>query len=190
MGAPTKRGQQAGSTQEAYDLTPRDNFFFVRIPSKGYGNNNYNANWGYQNGVMRNAKQVKSFTPIAVLSHEWKIDEASRLTTSLGYKYQMDGRTSMNWYKAADPRPDYYRNLPNYYLTYKEDDGSISSANMNNALMRQEMWMNDESYRQINWDKMYQTNYLANEQGKSGRYMIENRRNDQQVISLNSVLNY
>ena len=190
MGAPTKRGQQAGSTQEAYDLTPKDNFFFVRIPGKGYGNNNYNANWGYQNGVMRNAKQVKSFTPIAVFSHEWKIDEASKLTTSLGYKYQMDGRTSMNWYKAADPRPDYYRNLPNYYLTYKEDDGSISSANMNNAAMRQEMWMNDESYRQINWDKMYQTNYLANAQGKSGRYMIENRRNDQQVISANSVLNY
>ena len=181
MGAPTKRGQQAGSTQEAYDLTPKDNFFFVRIPGKGYGNNNYNANWGYQNGVMRNAKQVKSFTPIAVFSHEWKIDAASKLTTSLGYKYQMDGRTSMNWYKAADPRPDYYRNLPNYHITM---DNPAAAA------VREELWKTDESYRQINWDKMYQTNYLANAQGKSGRYMIENRRNDQQVISANSVLNY
>ena len=181
MGAPTNRGQQAGSTQEAYDLTPKDNFFFVRIPGKGYGNNNYNANWGYQNGVMRNAKQVKSFTPIAIFSHEWKIDEASKLTTSLGYKYQMDGRTAMNWYKAADPRPDYYRNLPNYHITL----GNEAAAEV-----RKQLWMNDESYRQINWDKMYQTNYLANAQGKSGRYMIENRRNDQQVVTLNSVLNY
>ena len=52
------------------------------------------------------------------------------------------------------------------------------------------MWMNDESYRQINWDKMYQTNYLANAQRQSLRKIKENRRNDQQVISANSVLNY
>lgn len=181
LGAPTHRGQQAGSTQEAYDLTPTQTFF--RTQGSGYGNNNYNANWGYQNGVVRNAKQVKSFTPIAILSHEWKIDDMSRLTTSVGYKYQMDGRTAMNWYKAADPRPDYYRNLPNYYLTGNNVDTEA-------AALREELWRTDVNYRQINWDRMYQTNYLANERGTSGRYMVENRRNDQQVVTLNSVLNY
>ncbi|MCI7728131.1 MAG: carboxypeptidase-like regulatory domain-containing protein [Bacteroidales bacterium] len=179
MGAPTKRGQQAGSTQEAYDLTPKRTFF--RTESSKFGNNFYNANWGYQNGVVRNAKQVKSFTPIAILSHEWKIDDLSKLTTSIGYKYQMDGRTAMNWYKSADPRPDYYRNLPNYSITMDDPAG---------AATKEELWRTDESYRQINWDRMYQTNYLANQTGKSGRYMIENRRNDQQVITANSVLNY
>lgn len=179
LGAPTKRGQQSGSTQEAYDLTPKRTFF--RTAGSGYGNNFYNANWGYQNGVMRNAKQVKTFTPFAILSHEWKIDELSKLTTSIGYKYQMDGRTAMNWYKSADPRPDYYRNLPTYHLTIDNPEG---------AAIREELWRTDESYRQINWDRMYQTNYLANKSGKSGRYMIENRRNDQQVITVNSVLNY
>lgn len=183
LGAPTHRGQQAGSTQEAYDLSPKRTFFFTQ--GKGYGNNNYNANWGYQNGVVRNARQVKSFTPIAILSHEWRINEMSKLTTSLGYKYQMDGRTAMNWYKAADPRPDYYRNLPNYYLTLDN-----TSANLKSAELRENLWKNDVNYRQINWDRMYQTNYLANERGMSGRYMVENRRNDQQVITLNSVLNY
>lgn len=181
LGAPTHRGQQSGSTQEVYDLTPSRTFF--RTPGDGFGNNNYNANWGYQNGVVRNAKQVKSFTPIAILSHEWKINDMSRLTTSVGYKYQMDGRTAMNWYKAADPRPDYYRNLPNYYRTGSQPNEAAAS-------LREELWRTDESYRQINWDRMYQTNYLANEKGGSGRYMIENRRNDQQVITLNSVLNY
>ena len=179
MGAPTKRGQQAGSTQEAYDLTPKRTFF--RTESSRYGNNFYNANWGYQNGVVRNAKQVKTFTPIAILSHEWKIDDISKLTTSIGYKCQMDGRTAMNWYKAADPRPDYYRNLPNYHITMDNPAA---------AEVREELWRTDESYRQVNWDRMYQTNYLANETGKSGRYIIENRRNDQQVITANSVLNY
>lgn len=179
LGAPTKRGQQSGSTQEAYDLTPKRTFF--RTAGSGYGNNFYNANWGYQNGVMRNAKQVKTFTPFAILSHEWKINDLSKLTTSVGYKYQMDGRTAMNWYKSADPRPDYYRNLPNYHITMDNSEG---------AAIREELWRTDESYRQINWDRMYQTNYLANKSGKSGRYMIENRRNDQQVITVSSVLNY
>ncbi len=189
LGSPTHRGQQGGSTQEAYDLSPKRTFFLTE--GNGYGNNYYNPNWGYQNGVMRNAKQVKSFTPVLILSHEWKINESSKLTTSLGYKYQMDGRTALNWYKAADPRPDYYRNLPNYYMTMYEDDGvTVSSANQTAAALREELWRTDESYRQVNWDKMYQTNYIANARGKSGRYMVENRRNDQQVISATSVLNY
>ena len=181
LGAPTHRGQQSGSTQEAYDLTPSQTFF--RTQGNHFGNNNYNANWGYQNGVMRNAKQVKSFTPIAVLSHEWKINDMSRLTTSFGYKYQMDGRTAMNWYKSADPRPDYYRNLPNYYRTGDQPNEAA-------AQLREDLWRNDENYRQINWDRMYQTNYLANDRDAAGRYMIENRRNDQQVFTLNSILNY
>ena len=60
LGSPTHRGQQSGSTQEAYDLTPRQTFF--RTQSSRFGNNFYNANWGYLNGKVRNAKQVKSFT--------------------------------------------------------------------------------------------------------------------------------
>ncbi len=179
LGAPTNRGMQGGSTQEAYDLTPKQTFF--RTESSKFGNNFYNPNWGYQNGEMRNSKQVKSFTPIAILSHEWKINTTSKLTTSLGYKYQMDGRTALNWYKAADPRPDYYRNLPNYHITIDDNEA---------AGIREYMWRTDESYRQVNWDKLYQTNYLANSKGERGNYMIENRRNDQSVITLNSVLNY
>ncbi len=177
--SPTNRGMQGGSTQEAYDLTPKQSIFRTEMSS--YGQNHYNPNWGYQNGEIRNAKQVKSVTPIAILSHVWDIKEGSKLTTSFGYKYQMDGRTSLNWYKAADPRPDYYRNLPNYHITIGDPKA---------AEIRQNLWMYDESYRQVNWDKMYQTNYLANAKGERGNYMIENRRNDQQVMTLNSVLNY
>ena len=186
MGAPTERGQQAASTQEAYDLTPKRSIFNTPITRNGqavYGNNFYNANWGYQDGKMRNARQVKSFVPITVLSYIWKINDLSKLTTSLGYKYQMDGRTAMNWYKSADPRPDYYRNLPNYYMT-------LSSPNEKAAELREFMWKTDETYRQVDWDGMYRANELANITGLSGRYVLENRRNDQHVFSFNSVLNY
>ncbi len=188
MASPTNRGMQGGSTQEAYDLTPKQSIF--RTEMDKYGQNHYNPNWGYQNGEVRNAKQVKMLTPIAILSHIWDINSESKLTTSLGYKYQMDGRTALNWYKAADPRPDYYRNLPNYFLTmYNRDNGAIT-PDIESANLRQNMWMTDESYRQINWDRLYQTNYLANTKGERGNYMIENRLNNQQVITLSSVLNY
>ena len=50
MGAPTERGAQQASTQEAYDLV---------------GNNYYNPNWGYQDGKMRNARVRNSHEPIA-----------------------------------------------------------------------------------------------------------------------------
>ncbi|MFI3297062.1 MAG: TonB-dependent receptor [bacterium] len=183
MGAPTTRGKQAGATQEAYDLTPSRNIFGML--TGGLGNNYYNPNWGYQNGVVRNAKEVKAFTPIAIASHIWEIDEMSKLTTSFGYKCQMDGSTSLNWYNSADPRPNYYRNLPNYYYTMG-DESSYTNA----AAVREELWTTSESYRQINWDNLYATNYLANANGLSGRYMVENQREDQHVFTLNSVLNY
>ena len=41
LGAPTERGAQQASTQEAYDLV---------------GNNYYNPNWGWQSGKRRNAR--------------------------------------------------------------------------------------------------------------------------------------
>ena len=186
LGAPTERGQQGAATQEAYDLTPKRSIFNTTLTRNGnsiYGNNYYNPNWGYQNGVMRNARQVRTFVPTTVLSYIWKINDMSKLTTSVGYKYQDDGRTSLNWYKSADPRPDYYRNLPNYYMT-------LSPANTEAANIREFMWMTDENYRQVDWDAMYRANALANITDKSGRYIVENRKNNQHVASFNSVLNY
>ena len=58
--APTRRAQQGGVVQEAYDLA---------------GSIYYNPYWGYQNGKKRNSRIVESCDPTAILSHVWKIDE-------------------------------------------------------------------------------------------------------------------
>lgn len=161
LGAPTKRGQMSGSVQEAYDLA---------------GSNVYNANWGYQNGEKRNARVKNFHEPMAILNHYWDMNETTKLTTSIGYSFGYNGGTALNWYKAADPRPDYYRYLPSY-----QTDPYVKQ-------LVEDAWK-DPSVSQVNWDKLYQINYLANTQGDQANYVVEDRRNDQELLTLNILLN-
>jgi len=163
LGSPTRRGQRAAATQEVYDLM---------------GDNYYNPNWGYQNGEKRNSRVKDFHEPMAILSHYWKINSKTNLNTNLGYSFGYNGSTALNWYNAADPRPDYYRNLPSYMTT----DYSKQLAT--------QAWQTNPAVSQVDWDKMYQINYLSNMSGMSARYIVENRRNDQQQFSLTSILDH
>jgi hypothetical protein len=73
-GNPTERGAQAASTDEMYWIA---------------NSNYYNPNWGYQNGKKRNSRIVKDFAPSALLTWDWKIDDQTKLVTSLLGKYAM-----------------------------------------------------------------------------------------------------
>jgi len=147
FGAPTKRGQQAASVQEAYDLR---------------GSNYYNANWGYQMGEKRNARVKQFHNPVFILNHFFDINDKTRLSTVAGYTFGTDEGSYLNWYNAADPRPDYYRYLPSYQT---------------DPLAKQlvtEAWQSDPSVYQINWDRLYQINYLSKGEQKQSRYILEN----------------
>ena len=91
-----------------------------------------------------------------------------------------------NWYNAADPRPDYYRYLPSWQtnadLTVAPDPAIVAA--ITNA------WKNDINTRQINWDKLYLVNKLANSTGAQANYVLEDRHIDHQQILLNTLLNY
>lgn len=170
FGSPTERGQGGHSTQEVYDLV---------------GSNQYNPNWGYQDGKKRNAKMVRTFDPTAVLSYIWKINRTSRLTIGYGIHYQYDRRTALNWYDGADPRPDYYRYLPSYF--------DFMGANEKADEYRQ-IWRSEDSMTtQIDWDNMYWTNKYGqrrdNGDPNSAIYMIEGRRNNLLENALNGTLN-
>jgi len=49
-----------------------------------------------------------------MLSHYWTIDKKTSLTSTVYYTFGRGGSTALDWYDVADPRPDYYRNLPSY----------------------------------------------------------------------------
>lgn len=100
MGAPTQRGAQQASTQEAYDL---------------WGNNYYNPNVGLQDGKERNARVRRMHEPIAMLNYNWQITENTSLSVATSMRFGFNGYSALTWYKGEDPRPDYYRKLPSYY---------------------------------------------------------------------------
>ena len=124
MGTPGERGAQNGSTQEVYDLV-KDNM--------------YNSNWGYQNGVMRNARVRRTHEPIAIVKYEFTPNDDFRAEATGLFRFGKNGYTALDWYNAQDPRPDYYRNLPSYFYNADADwnrssrEGSISSPAANFA---------------------------------------------------------
>lgn len=170
--APTQRATNSATYQEAYDLVD---------------NNLYNPNWGWQDGKKRSSKIVETFDPTLVLNWIYKPAKGTSLNTGLAARAVNYSTSALNWYNAADPRPDYYRYLPSYYKNNEEAYDLYTN-----------LWRNDESFRQINWDQLYQTNYLNNLSNenplsttkKGSTYILENRHSNQFNLILNSVLNH
>ena len=157
--APTKRGSQSATVQEAYDLS---------------GTNYYNPNWGYQDGTKRNARVKKNNEPEFILTHIWNINDKTKLRTSLNYTCGTNAWTSLNWYNAPDPRPDYYRYLPSYQTQPEVAD------------LATEQWQNNVNVRQINWDHLIQMNYMSNMFGEQARYIVESNVTKTRQFSFNT----
>lgn len=175
-GSPTERAQQGAATEEAYWLA---------------NSHYYNPNWGYQNGEKRNARVVTSFEPTALFTWDWQISNSTKLTTSVVGKYSKYGTTALGWNgNAADPRPNYYQNLPSaaynvWDLTYTPTDDEVADWQS-----RYDYWTASKANRQINWDYMYFANQQANAVGGNALYYVEKRNNDQMMLNLGSVLNH
>lgn len=158
LGAPTERGAQQASTQEAYDLV---------------GNNYYNPNWGWQNGKRRNARVRNYHEPIAMLNYTFDITDRSQLNVASSLRFGKNGYSALTWYAGPDPRPDYYRYLPSFY------QGTSIGAWLDEA------WrMNTDDIRHINWDRLYEINRTptGNETYRPGTRsmnIIEERHADQ-----------
>ncbi len=144
FGANNKRGKNGPATQEIMDLA---------------GSNYYNPYWGWQTEpdgkrYKRNSRTTNLYIPTGILTHRWKINSQSKLTTSVAFRKGKNGSSSLDWRDANDPRPDYYRNMPSYA-------GLVSNQtvvdNITNTLS------NNEDARQINWDQMYETNRMNTE---------------------------
>ncbi len=185
LGAPTQRGAQQASTQEAYDL---------------FGNNYYNPNVGIQNGKIRNSRVRNNHEPIVMLNYEWQVADNTRLKAATSVRFGFNGYSALTWADGADPRPDYYRYLPSYYgdrLQAMEDinnivdlyDGSIANKYTNVTLdtYRDKMEQTAKDWNgMINWDDMINSNrgngtvnpeYDA--KAHRANYMVEERHTDQ-----------
>ena len=169
---PGERGAQNAATQEVYDLM-KDNM--------------YNSNWGYQNGKVRNARVRKTNEPIAFLKWDFTPSDKLSASTTVLYRFGKNGYTALDWYDAQDPRPDYYRNLPSYFMDANPDMNRHNEMKWGWA---NEVWNNSKLYPElthINWDRLYNVNYLQN--GRS-KYIQEERHVDQKDFNFATTFKY
>ena len=167
FGAPTKRAANSAIFEETGHLI----------------NNMYNPDWGWQDGKKRNSKVVESFDPTAILNWLWKPTDGTTLNTGFAYHKSFYSKAALNWNKAADPNPSYYRYLPSYYT-----DEAIKA-------FYTDLWTSESEITQIRWDDLYQVNYrnnaMADQTGveHGSTYILENRHSNQSSFTLASVLN-
>lgn len=178
-GAPTISGGRSISTQETYDLT---------------GNNHYNSFWGYQAGEKRNSRVRNTHKPMMMLNHYFTLNEKTKINSSVFYTFGRGGQTKLNWYNAADPRPEYYKKLPSYYSN--PGDEALYD-------LYTELWQNDVNTQQLDFDQMYFANTknlftVTNADGITGnsvtgnraKYIIEDQRSDLKQYGFNSTFNH
>ena len=135
FGAPTQRATQRASVQEAYDLT---------------GKNLYNPVWGYQEGKKRSSAVVEQFDPTAMLNWIYK-DDKTTVNTGVAARLSHYAKSSFDYNAGGyNPLPDNYKRMPSFF----SEQGQIDQYT--------ELWMHDEAFRQIQWDEIYNFNYLNN----------------------------
>ena len=167
MGAPISRARQSASTQEFYDLA---------------GTVYYNPNWGYQEGEKRNSRVNTQHQPIFFLNHEWKINEGSKLRSAVSYQFGENGGTALDWFNAPDPRPDYYRNGPDFLSLDSEEQAEFLASRVRY----------NPDFLQINWDNLYKANRnnpvgYGDAEGQWSQYVIESRRFDSKELNFNTI---
>lgn len=145
-------------TQELVDLT---------------GTKLYQPSWGFQSNKIRHANWQFNHHPIFLLSHEYnmheKIKQVSSIMINKGEKYT----TALDWFNAADPRPDYYRYLPSFFKDSLLSQAIVTQIQMN------------PSQLQINWDQLYWINQ-HNTIDKRARYLLEDRVEQSTKVALNT----
>lgn len=172
FGGPTQRATASATYQEVYDLV---------------GSNLYNPNWGWQDGKKRSARIIETFDPTMMLTWLYK-DINTTLNTTAAVRWTRYSQSALQYYRALDPNPTYYRYLPSYY-----DEGSESYDLYYN------LWSSkNPEFTQINWDNLYQINYLNNADNasradadkKGSSYILENRHSNQFNVMASSYVNH
>jgi len=179
FGAPTVQGRNSITTQETYTLT---------------GNNYYNSYWGYQNGEKRNSRVRNTHQPYLMLNHYFDISKKTHLTSSLYYTFGKSGNTRLNWNNTADPRPEYWKNLPSAF----EAPGDEALFAQQTALWESQ----NPTTTQLDWDHFYFANSKnlftlenvdgtgASVTGNRAKYIVEEQRSDVYDYGFNTAVTH
>lgn len=152
------------------------------------GNNAFNTAWGYQDGRIRSVNVRKRHVPMAILTHEWSKNMRTTWLNSLALQKGTASRSYLMNYNSPNPNPEYYRNLPSYYLY----NGDTANANA----ITQAITADPEKYLLIDWNAFYNANSLEKDTtingvtGKWARYAMTEQHEDPMRLAISSALTH
>ncbi|MGB5980933.1 MAG: TonB-dependent receptor [Nonlabens sp.] len=176
MYTPNRRGRRTAVTDEIANL-------------KGI---KYNPFWGIQNNVERNSRIREIEEPILMLNHYWTLNDKVEINTNLAYQFGFIGNTRIDnggtrlgedgsyFGGALNPNPDYYQNLPSFYLR----NGS-TPLDIQYAYQAQQEFLNDG---QLDWNALYEANSIRRSEGGNSLYAIQEDRIDDDQLSANILI--
>lgn len=172
---PRQYANGKATVQEVFDLT---------------GDNLYNPTWGWQSGKKRSDNIRENFDPTVMLNWLYK-SEKTTLNTAVSTRWVNFGRTRLTYNKGNDTRPDYYRNLPSYWMEFGNNNPEMFDYYT-------DLWKNNEAFRQLDWDSYYTANYLNNvananlpeAERRGSTYIQQTERSDQFNLIAGSVINH
>ena len=168
--AQNRRGKNSPNTQEVTDL-------------KDF---KYNSYWGYQEGEKRNSRVKDVEEPIFTLSHYWKFNSKTKLHTNLSYQFGEIGNSRIDFQKADNPDPNYYKKLPSYYTTLYSYDSNDVATYTPDFEAAEETKANFLAQPQMDWTSMYRIN---NDNISNGsRYVLYEDRTDDKTMVANTIL--
>ncbi|WP_395065388.1 carboxypeptidase-like regulatory domain-containing protein [Flavobacterium sp.] len=140
----------------------------------------YNSYWGYQDGKKRNSRVKDLVEPILILNHYWKINDKTRLNSSISHQYGTIGNSRLDYQGTPNPDPTYYRNMPSYFTSLYDTNGVLapdyvgaqSAAFLTN--------------RQIDWNNLYNANTQSVD--KRSYYTLYEDRTDDKTWIANTIL--
>ena len=159
---PNRRGRATAITEEVRDL-------------KGI---RYNPNWGFQDGEIRSGRIREIEEPVVMLNHFWNISEKTRLNTNIGYQFGKIGNTRIDNGGNRNPAGNYYQNLPSFFL----QSPNPTTIDIANAYIAEQEFINDG---QLDWNSFYEANLVTG----NSTYVIQEDRNDDTELTVNTILN-
>lgn len=112
---------------------------------------------------MRSGRIRREAVPLAAAAYRVRLTDATSLAATFTAETGIRRYSSLAWYDAPSPMPDYYRWMPGYQTD------PVTRLEMEN------IWRaNDVRYTQIDWDEFYRQN--RNSKDGSATYLMEDRR--------------
>lgn len=167
--ASNKRGKNSPNTAEQTDLAGQK----------------YNSYWGYQEGEIRNSRVKKNEEPIFMLTHYWKINPKINLNTTVSYQTGQLGNSRIDYTKADNPDPTYYKKLPSYWANSFLDNNYLGNTAIyiKNAADQKEFFL---ANKQLDWAAIYKINQENTANGS--RMVLYEDRSDETIAHLNSIM--